>query len=335
MTNRPFMETRAPGSTFKMFTAVAALEEGVIAPNTMIFDAVAHVASGSPPVRCWHHGGHGNINVRQAIAVSCNFFFAECGFRLGNSRHHSRSTEDGISALNRYMEFFGLNDPTGVEIGEVHQQFVNRGFFGNTMASPEFKRHLALSRNANAREVDMRWRAGDTAQVTIGQGYNDNTAAQMARGMAIIGNRGTNYPLRLVSHVENYRGNTIQRHTPVPVESDITVSDSTWDAIFEGMRLVTEPGAGGTAISVFRNFPIRVAGKTGTAQESTLRFSHTAFGAFAPYENPQIAIYVNVPFSSTRAYTQMAAHVSRDVIGVALGLGQEVELAERLQELRP
>jgi penicillin-binding protein 2 len=86
------------------------------------------------------------------------------------------------------------------------------------------------------------------------------------------------------------------------------------------MRLATEPGARGTAVGVFRNFPIRVGGKTGTAEQVGSRFSHTAFGAFAPYENPQIAIYVNVPFSAQRAYSQMAAHVARDVIGAALGL---------------
>jgi penicillin-binding protein 2 len=233
------------------------------------------------------------------------------------------------------MEFFGLNDPTGVEIGEPHQVFVNQGYFGNTMASPEFKRHRGLLFNPNARDWDLRWTDGDTAQVTIGQGYNDYTPAQMARGMAIIASRGRNYPLRLVGSVEDYRGNTIRRETPAPVHTDIEVSDSTWDAVFDGMRLVTEPGAGGTAINVFRGFPVRVAGKTGTAEQTPGRFSHTAFGAFAPYENPQIAIYVNVPFSATRAYTQIAAHVARDVIGAALGIDAQPESAPPLLEFRP
>ncbi|MCL2456326.1 MAG: penicillin-binding transpeptidase domain-containing protein, partial [Defluviitaleaceae bacterium] len=189
MTNRPFMETRAPGSTFKMFTAVAALEEGVISRNSRIFDGVRHTASGGAQgVRCHSSGGHGSINVLSALAVSCNFFFAECGFRLGNSRHSSRNTATGIETLNSYMEIFGLNDPTGVEIGEVHQQFVNQGYIGNTMASPDFKIHRARVFNPNAPASDLRWRDGDTAQVTIGQGYNDYTPAQMARGMAIIAN---------------------------------------------------------------------------------------------------------------------------------------------------
>ncbi|MCL2200196.1 MAG: penicillin-binding transpeptidase domain-containing protein, partial [Defluviitaleaceae bacterium] len=334
MINRPFMEAIAPGSTFKMFTAVAALEEGAIGPTTRIFDGVRHTASGIPSVNCWHSGGHGSIPVCTAIAVSCNFFFAECAFRLGNSRHPSRNTMDGITTLNRYMEFFGLNDPTGVEIGEVHQQFVNQGYTGNTMASPEFKIHRGRIFNPNASLHDLRWRDGDTAQVSIGQGYNAYTPAQMARGMAIIANRGTNYPLRLVHQIENYAGLTILNNTPTPTESDITVSDATWDVVHRGMVLVTEPGVGGTGIGVFRNFPIRVAGKTGTAEQIPTRFSHTAFGAFAPYENPQIAIYVNVPFSATRARSQSAAHVSRDIIGAALGINAQPERPQPLNTLR-
>jgi cell division protein FtsI/penicillin-binding protein 2 len=336
MINRPFMEAIAPGSTFKMFTAVAGLEEGVIGPNTRIHDGVVHRASGGRghAVRCWHSGGHGSIRVCQAIAVSCNFFFAEVGFRLGNARHASRTTRDGIDTLNRYMEFFGLNDPTGVEIGEPHQVFVNQGYLGNTMASPEFKIHRGRSFNPNAPDHDLRWHDGDTAQVTIGQGYNAYTPAQMARGMAIIANHGRNYPLRLVGHIENYAGVTIHRNTPTPVESDLEISETTWNAVHEGMRLVTEPGVGGTGISAFRNFPVRVAGKTGTAEQTPLRFSHTAFGAFAPLEDPQIAIYVNVPFSATRAFTQTAAHVSRDVIGVALGINAQPERPLELNTLR-
>jgi len=327
MTNRPFMETRAPGSTFKMFTAAAGLETGVISRNSRITDSGRHHTL----VGC---RGCGSVNVVQAIAMSCNVFFAETGFRLGNARHATRSTLDGIETLNRYMEFFGLNDPTGVEIGEPHQQFVAQGYFGNTMASPEFKIHRGRIFNPLAPMHDLRWRDADTAQVTIGQGYNDYTPAQMARGMAIIASRGRTYPLRLVGSIENYAGVILRRDEPVPVESPVEISDATWDTIFEGMRLVTEPGARGTGVNVFRNFPIRVAGKTGTAEQVGTRFSHTAFGAFAPYEDPQIAIYVNVPFSANRAFTQMAAHVSRDVIGAALGIHNEPETSQPLNTLR-
>ncbi|MCL2456218.1 MAG: penicillin-binding transpeptidase domain-containing protein, partial [Defluviitaleaceae bacterium] len=158
--------------------------------------------------------------------------------------------------------------------------------------------------------------------------------AQMARGMAIIANRGKNFPLRLVGRVENFSGVSVLENKIVPIETQKNISQSTWDAVHEGMRLVTEPGAGGTAVGVFRNFPIRVAGKTGTAEQIGTRFSHTAFGGFAPYENPQIAVYVNVPFSATRAYSQLASHIARDTIGAAMKINARPELPCELNVLR-
>ncbi|MCL2218137.1 MAG: penicillin-binding transpeptidase domain-containing protein [Defluviitaleaceae bacterium] len=329
MRNRPFMEAIAPGSTFKMFTGVAALEAGVIGPTTRIFDGVAFTRAGTPAIHCHARGGHGSINVVQAIAVSCNYFFAEAGWRLGNSR--PEATLQGIQTLNDFMAFFGLNSPTGVQIGERHLEFERVGYFGNTMASPELKAHIGRANNPWA---SHQWNDGDTAQVAFGQGYNAYTAAQMARGMAIIANRGNTLPLTLVGHVEDNRGFTVLRHDTVPEEANVTVSDSTWDAIHEGMRLVTQPGAGGTGVGVFRNFPIIVAGKTGTAEQDRNRFSHTAFGGFAPYDDPQIAIYVKIPFGSTQAFSQLSAHISRDLFGLALGLDNEPEHPTPLNSLR-
>jgi penicillin-binding protein 2 len=109
--------------------------------------------------------------------------------------------------------------------------------------------------------------------------------------------------------------------------TDIEFSDATWDAIIEGMRLVTEPGASGTAVGAFGSLRpyIRVAGKTGTAEESRNRLSHSTFGAFAPLEDPQIAIFVAVPFGTTAAYRQISAQVARDMIGITLGLHNQPE----------
>ncbi|MCL2840494.1 MAG: penicillin-binding transpeptidase domain-containing protein [Defluviitaleaceae bacterium] len=333
MRNRPFMEAIAPGSTFKMFTAVAALEAGAIGPSTRIFDGVNFTSAGNPPVRCWHRGGHGSINVAQAIAVSCNYFFAESAFRLGNTR--TGTTMQGIQTLNDYMAFFGLNSPTGVQIGERHLEFARTGFEGNQMASPELKEHMGMLHNPFSARTQHAWRDGDTVQVSFGQGYNAYTAAQMARGMAIIGNRGNTLPLTLVGNIENSHGTTLLRHEPTPEEFTVTVSESTWDAVFDGMRLATQPGVGGTAVGVFRNFPVAVAGKTGTAEHGQSgRFSHTAFGGFAPYENPQVAIYVNIPFGSTQAFSQLSAHIARDLFALALGIADVPEHPEPLNNLR-
>jgi penicillin-binding protein 2 len=317
MTNRPFMEGRAPGSTFKMFTAVAALENGAIAPGTRIHDRVRHYnPTGAFMVACWHSGGHGSIDVRQAIAVSCNYFFSEAAIRLGHAGR--METAQGIATLNRYMEFFGLDEPTGVQVGELAWQMRQLFDLQHTMASPALKHHLESMAHQFPDPTILEWYDGDTAQTAIGQGNNSYTAAQMVRGMATIANRGVNLELTLVARIADYQGNIIYRHTPVARETDITVSDSTWDAVIEGMRLVVEPGAGGTGVGVFRNFQHSVAGKTGTAQQVFTRLSHTAFGAFAPIDSPQIAVYAMVPFGSVPGFSQSSAMMSRDVIALVL-----------------
>lgn len=330
MMNRPFTEARAPGSTFKMFTAAAALEHNVITPTTRIFDRVAFTAAGRPHLHCWHLGGHGNINVAQAIAVSCNYFFADAAHRLGNIPGGGRSALQGIERLNDFMIFFGLNDRTGVQIGE--HGF--RGYDGMMIASPEFKHFRVSMFNPFASQSDLIWRDGDTAQTSIGQGFNSYTTAQMARAMSVIANRGDKHELTLVRQIEDQHGNIVMRHEPNIIEQEVSVSDGNWNAIIEGMRLVTQPGAGGTAVNAFRGFPIAVAGKTGTAEEHPGRLSHTTFGAFAPMDDPQIAIFTFIPFGSTQANTQISAHISRDMIGFALGLYNETTQAQPLNILR-
>ena len=336
MINRPFRETNAPGSTFKMFTGVAGLETGVIGTTTRITDRVRFVSAGEPGVRCWHSGGHGSINVTQAIAVSCNYFFADTAFRLGNARPTTaRTTAQGIEIFNKYMTMFGLNEATGVEIGDHPIGLRAAGYEGDIMASPEFKRHIQLSRNPFATASSLNWFDGDTVQASIGQGYVDVTAAQMVRGMATIANRGVNYQLFLVGHTEDANGNITGMTTPTEMEHGIDVSDSTWDAIIEGMRLATQPGAGGTAVNLFRGFPIVVAGKTGTAEHGQpRRLSHSTFGAFAPHEDPQIATFVSIPFGTTSAHTQISARISLEIIGIALGLGNEPQHPEPFNNLR-
>jgi len=327
---RAFREPLAPGSNFKMLTAVAALEEGAIGPTTRITDRVSFTRAGRPPLDCWHGGGHGSINVSGAIAVSCNYFFAEASWRLGSG---TDATLQRIERLNVYMKHFGLHESSGLELVELFDQ--NIGFDGLRIASPEFKRFTVLRENPSAAIHDQNWNNGDTIRTAIGQSLNAYTTAQMARAMNVFANRGVNYPLHMVGHIENSHGQIVMRTEPEPVCMGLEFSESTWDAVTEGMRLVTEPGASGTAVALFRDFPIRVAGKTSTTQQIRTRPNHTAFGAFAPLEDPQISIYVNVPFSATRAYTQIAARIARDMIGVALGLDIEAEHPVSLNTLRP
>jgi len=337
---RVFREPRAPGSNFKMITAVAALEAGAVGTNTRIFDSVAFTRAGHPPLHCWHRGGHGNINVVQAIAVSCNYFFAEAAWRLGNNVSTApNSTLQRIYTLNQYMRHFGLHERSGTEVLELFDQVLRypdgsgRIYEGCRMSSPEHKRFL----RHNSPASEQPWFDGDTVRTAMGQGFNNYTAAQMTRVMNVFANRGTNFPLFMVGHIENSHGHLVTQATPEPVCIGLEFSESTWDAITEGMRLVTQPGANGTAVGLFhgQRFPIPVAGKTSTTQEVTTRFPHSAFGAFAPIEDPQISIYVNIPFGSTLAYTQISARIARDMIAVALGQGLEAEGPAPLNTLRP
>ena len=322
---RAFREPRAPGSNFKMITAVAGLESGVIAPNSRIFDRVVFTKAGRPHFTCFSRG-HGSINVSQAIAVSCNYFFAETSWRLGNGPQGT--TLQGIETLNRYMMHFGLHQRSGVEILELFDQ---PGYEGLRMASPDFKLFTYRYRPPH----DQRWSDGDMVRTAIGQGLNNYTTAQMARAINVFANQGTNFPLHMVGQIENTHGQIVRRAEPTPVCLGLEFSTSTWDAVTEGMRLVTHRGAGGTAVSLFSGFPIPVAGKTSTTEENPARFSHSAFGAFAPVNDPQISIYVNVPFGATRAYSQIAARIARDMIAVALGQDLEAEGPPPLNSLRP
>jgi len=324
MMNRPFREARAPGSTFKMITAVAGLETGVIGPATTIHDGIVFTRAGSPTARCMSSAGHGRINVVQAISTSCNYFFFETAFRLGHTQH------DRIEVLNRYMELFGLNERSGVEIGEFADSF-NRENVANIMASPELKRFLWLGRNPFATTAQLSWFDGDTIRTAIGQSYNNYTSAMMARYIAQIANNGLRLPLHLVGSIECNLGTVKYQAVPIPDNTNIEVSSSTWEVVQNGMLQATE--GWGTATSHFRGFPVQVAGKTGTAEQINTRLSHTSFGGYAPFDNPQIAIYVMIPFGSTNVMPAASTQIARDVFHAALRLDAVAEHSVPLNTL--
>ena len=336
LTNRAFMEPRAPGSTFKMITAVAGLEFGVITPRTRIFDGVAFTRAGNPPARCWHAGGHGHINVVEAIAVSCNYFFSEMTFNMGNFQDGNQRRS--IDTLNRYMVKFGLNERSGVEIGEYRDTLMRnvvdaygRAVYceetGNVLreplplvvSSPEFKEHIVRGRNRDAHVRDYGWFDIDTVFTSFGQSYSNYTAATMAKYTATLASRGTRNDLRLM-HMLKSPGGEVTHGVSRSVQLDI--APSTFATVHEGMVATT---AWGTAQTVFAGFPITVAGKTGTAQEIRNRSDHASFAGYAPANNPQIAVYVLIPFGDTATTRAPAAQVTRDVIGAFFNLDHEPE----------
>jgi penicillin-binding protein 2 len=149
--------------------------------------------------------------------------------------------------------------------------------------------------------------------------------------IAQIANRGVRYPLTLVHSVADHRGAAAVRPEAAPIDTGIEVSARTWDTVIEGMRLTNTSGTGA---SIFRDFPIRTAGKTGTAQEVNNRPSHSAYGGFAPLDDPQIAVYVMLPFGTTPVMSSAAARVARDVMAAFLLTETQPERSQPVNTLR-
>jgi len=322
MINRAFTEPRAPGSTFKMITAIAGLEENVITTNTTIYDHGTFTEVGPPYMRCWiggGHGSHGSINVAQALCVSCNYFFYDTVYRFGNTKSNTRL--EAIETLNKYMKLFGLNNPTGIEIEEYD---ATRGAEGvDWISSPSFKEYREKINYMEPSASQLRWVDGDTLATAIGQSYNTYTSATMAKYIATLANGGTRYALHMLDKIESSSGALLKQYEPV-VEEEIDLRPETLAAIYEGMQMVLETG---TAAGLFDDIPFKVAGKTGTAQQDLTGADHATFACFAPVDDPQIAIFVTIPFGNTTTVTAPAAMIAHDIIREYFALDAEPERA--------
>lgn len=266
MFNRAISGAYPPGSTFKMITATAALETGAITADTKVTCRgryTFYAPSYSP--KCL--GVHGPVSLVDAIRVSCNVFFYESG-RLA-----------GIEAIEKYGKKFGFGELTGIELsGEVK----------GSMTGIEY---------TTAR--GMRWNRGDTLQAAIGQSYTLITPVQLANYTATLANGGHLLTPHLLKSVKSYDYNKTIYDTPVSQRAYIELSPNTLTKIREGMAAVAKNGS---AASVFRNYPIPVAAKTGTAQTSQ-ESTNGVFLAYAPVENPEIAVAVVIEGAGSGAST--------------------------------
>lgn len=273
--NRATQGASAPGSTFKMCTTMTAMEENIININDVIetkgeFDKV------KPPPKCWiyaHGATHGSINVVQALAQSCNYFFYDMGYQLGENRSGSYDSSLGLDKMEKYATELGLNTLSGVEITE---------------REPHFSTENAISS-------------------AIGQGSNAYTPVQLARYVSTIANGGKNYSLTLIDKVKSRKGKTVLKNK-AKLTNTVEVSSSTWEAIHEGMRQVI---TNGTVYKFFKDTKIKIAGKSGTAQENKKRNSHAVFVAYAPYTNPELATSVVIPFGNS---SHDSAELAKNVI---------------------
>lgn len=266
--NRSIAGTYAPGSTFKVCTAVAGLETGAIDADTRIYDEGIYTYYKGYHPRCWIYSstghGHGWEDVTGALEDSCNYFFYETGRLLGGDN------------LEKYAKKFGLGEYTGLELsGE------KRG----RVAGPT-ERAAAQENDDSLRD----WSGGDTLQAAIGQGDNAYTPLQLANYCAAIATRGTQYEAHLLRSVKAYDYSETVYTKEATVLNKIDAADSTWDLVQEGMEKVT--GEDGTASSVFQSYPIKVAGKSGTAQVTGTERDNGIFISYAPVDDPQIAVCV-------------------------------------------
>ncbi len=273
--NRPLRGIYPPGSTFKPFAALAGLENGKRKPPFSISDAGYFTLPNSRHrYRDWKPGGHGNVDMRRAITVSCDTFF------------YGLAMELGIERLAGFVRHFGFGQKSGIDIaGEV----------GGLMPTPEWKK----------RRFKQPWYMGETVIVGIGQGYTLVTPMQLAQATAILANKGVAMRPRLVSAIVDAKTG-VAKTTPAIVSDKISLGDNNLEIVKLGMIDVTLPG--GTAASVGANAGYSIAAKTGTAQVIGIKQNekynadlidarhrdHALFIAYAPAEDPKIALAVIV-----------------------------------------
>lgn len=288
MMNRPTMQLTAPGSTFKMVTAVAGLEEGVVDPYEKIMD-LGIFEKIALPAKCHiHPRSHGDVDISNAIKVSCNYYFYETGYRLGTDSNGEFSEKLGLSRIKKYASLFGLDTKSGVEIGEAMPNVSDK----------------------------------DTVRSTIGQGTNLYTPVQLSRYVTTIANRGTNYNLTLLNRIISKDGKIVLMNEPEVYMDLVDIKSSTWDNVRKGMYMVANEQRG-SVYKLYNDFGVTVAAKTGTSQISLSKPNNALFVSFAPYEKPEIAVTVVIPNGHTSGN---AAETARDIYELYFKLANPEDL---------
>ncbi len=265
--SRPFynnatQEKTAPGSTFKMVSATAALTEKIVEGDTPLYCS-GEFEKVTPSPKCWFYpSGHGSLDVVRALDVSCNNYFYEVGYQFSLDKDGYYDSDQGIEVLAKYADMFGLGKQTGIEIPE---------------SEPEISDRYAV-------------------ESAIGQGTANYTVSQLNRYVAAVANKGTLHKLTLLGKTTDPNGQIIKKYEPVIEDTLDEVSDKTWNLLHQGMTdmILNTPSFAGIGVSV--------AGKTGTAQQSNLHPDHGLFVGFAPAENPEIAVAVRIKNGYTSAY---------------------------------
>ena len=202
--NKATQQTTAPGSTLKLLSTIAGMEEGIIDEGTYIectgtFDYV------DPPINCWYKNGHGSLDIRTAIGQSCNYFFNMIGFQLGKVGDNEFSEVQSLNKLQEYASLIGLDRKTGIELSEATPKV------SDAKAVPSY----------------------------MGQGNNLFTTSELARYATVMATSGNVFKLTLLDKVMNPKGEVIQEYEP-EIEDVVNISSNIWDVIHDGMRRVIQ-----------------------------------------------------------------------------------------------
>jgi penicillin-binding protein 2 len=291
MSNRAIQGEYPPGSTFKIVTALAGLEEGVIDDQT-ILNCPGYYRFGNRVYRCWKKGGHGKVDIIKAVEESCDVFFYQVGARLG------------VDRLAWYAKAFGLGSPTGI--------FLDQEAHGLIPTAAWKKRRTGIP-----------WQKGETLSIAIGQGFNLVTPLQMAVLVAAVGNGGRRYQPMILDRIQSADGEVLQKNSPRLI-GKLPISPVNLDRVKLGLWKVVN-GEHGTARGS-RLADIDLSGKTGTSQVVSRKEdealaeedipvhlrAHAWFVAYAPSEQPTIAVAVVVEHGEHGSGA--AAPIAREMI---------------------
>lgn len=309
--NRALMAALPPGSAYKMCMVIAAMNNGVINMDTPIedkgvFDKYAG-EGGNFDAECMVYKNHGvthkganpeGLVAKEALKVSCNYFFYELADRLS------------IEKIDETAKGLGLGEATGVELPE------GQGWRSN----PDTKAHFQEG-------MDAKWYTADKILTGIGQAENRFTPIQLCVYVSTLANQGTRYKATFLSRVvsPDYR-NLVQDNQPV-IAGNFEICNDAILSYTQGMQMVTSE-VGGTGYKVFSKYPIKIAGKTGTAQLGIKgKSDNGAFVCYAPADNPEIAVVV---YGEQVGSGSAMAYIARDILNVYFGVGEvgEVDLLE-------
>jgi len=278
--NRALQSQYAPGSVFKVVVAAAGLQEGSLTPmDRMYCNGEFHL--GNWTFKDWKEGGHGHVDTRTALIHSCNIFFYQAGLKVGPA------------AIARYSEAFGLGSPSGIDLGGE-------------------KAGLVPFLDGRRRIDGRKWQAGDTVNMSIGQGQVLVTPMQVARMMSAVANGGVLWRPRLVQRVERVDG-SLAYSSSSKMTGRVDLSPIVWAFLRQALSgVVNEGGTGGAA----RIPGVEVAGKTGTAQsvsksDSAKGQDHAWFASFAPAQDPEVVVVVLVERGGKGG--QVAAPIARQI----------------------